>query len=1395
MPIKNLDKEQQSKAEYFIGRDVEISYCSGSCLLAGLDKYARVVRTGQTDATALTVILGNNHLLVPLAGSRRPDTHILGSQHEHATPRANWEKLIASRRSALMPVYRVCDCMAEIQILDGQEFEDAATTPAWKKVRGIVDKSTYDLKKEPVSFDQWRMWMSELALGLDELEKMGLAHGDPYPFNAICNASNAIWVDFGHLTDDPAQHFKDAWAFVLFTVLHTQRLSASYSPSLLKNLASALAEANQPGRFDRLRKTLSEPYGDVVLAKDVRVPSLIFAEAVAEQSRRLFGDPELSKLLLKASVQYFSDFLHHIQRGNQYFTAFHVEQQRHRFVEQEMLRLTVPRAEHAGKLDSMSLMIADRDAQIAGLLQQATERSTQIGELNQLMAERDTQIGQLNEIVTTRDAQLNGMNQLAAARDDELNYFKSAMSEREERISLLNVTLSDLQRQIHNLSGGIASQQEQLTRLGHIKATESQQQTALERMLSERDAEIAELQLHLARKDEQIVNLNQAGGAVGGQVAGLNQIIAQKEEQISQLNRVVEEHGAHVLHLTETASSHYEHLSQLLASRSWRLTRPMRAVARFIKWGGLTDSDRGKLYNHAKRTYHRIPVSYQTKLVFRKYFLKITGWTPATPVLANAGRSALPVAFTPHLPGGSPQPSTPATVNFGPALQPQTTGQRVPYFGVRRPEGQRRVAILTNQLLDWNDGRPRFGGGERYALELARLLKELSFDVTFYQPSFKAPGEGEYYGFKVVLLPTADSTGEFHHGLCSEFTELTRDFDHVYYHLPEYASGKVREDGLMTCHGIWFDHNNYPGSIFRTPEWFQQLHSAFSSPRCVVSVDTNSIGVIRSLWPELASNMRFIPNFYDAASYFPQPESRNRERLTILFPRRSQINRGSRIFGEIVSLIPHDVEIVWLGEGDPVDTQIVKDVCRKDRRASFAVADFDQMPQWYQKADIAVIPTIACEGTSLSCIEALAVGCAVVSTNVGGLPDLVYDGMNGLLVDPDARSIAAAINRLIVDHELRERLQKSAYETAHHFELRSWRARWADVLHEYGWVTDRAIDAWKGQQGNGGLPKEIRQSDRWLILTRNAIHGGVESLIREEAKGLNAPVVVCGGHDRKDTCPFEYTRADDQKALKRVIAQYDVILYHWLPDWCLDVLRDSGKRCIEFVHRTDTAESDKAVPTALVTHSAFLARYLHEASGRSCRVVDHPIAIDRFKPQARRGRFVGAITSYYDTKGIDIFLHAWAQLKSRFPDHGVRFYGAGDDLPKFRELASELRLDVDFRNATSEPWKAMKDFACFVVPSRIEGLPVAILEALAMNIPVIASDLPGMVEFNQLSEARGYSSFVHLARKEDPQDFAAVMAQVLESGAEPASSAYISDYYSPEKHCADLVSIYRELCH
>jgi glycogen synthase len=69
-------------------------------------------------------------------------------------------------------------------------------------------------------------------------------------------------------------------------------------------------------------------------------------------------------------------------------------------------------------------------------------------------------------------------------------------------------------------------------------------------------------------------------------------------------------------------------------------------------------------------------------------------------------------------------------------------------------------------------------------------------------------------------------------------------------------------------------------------------------------------------------------------------------------------------------------------------------------------------------------------------VEALAVGCPVIATSVGGVPEVVRDGENGLLVPPgDAQALAGAIRRFFSDPELAARLAAAALSSvAHHTE-------------------------------------------------------------------------------------------------------------------------------------------------------------------------------------------------------------------------------------------------------------------------------------------------------------------------------------------------------------------------
>jgi len=95
-------------------------------------------------------------------------------------------------------------------------------------------------------------------------------------------------------------------------------------------------------------------------------------------------------------------------------------------------------------------------------------------------------------------------------------------------------------------------------------------------------------------------------------------------------------------------------------------------------------------------------------------------------------------------------------------------------------------------------------------------------------------------------------------------------------------------------------------------------------------------------------------------------------------------------------------------------------------------------------------------------------------------------------------------------------------------------------------------------------------------------------------------------------------------------------------------------------------------------------------------------------------------------KAYDRLLKAWAKVTPERPDWRLEIYGAGADEEKLRRQLDKLQLHGTARlmGRTSELFEKMAQSSLFVMTSRKEGMPMVLLEAMGVGLPVVAYDCP-----------------------------------------------------------------------
>jgi len=356
------------------------------------------------------------------------------------------------------------------------------------------------------------------------------------------------------------------------------------------------------------------------------------------------------------------------------------------------------------------------------------------------------------------------------------------------------------------------------------------------------------------------------------------------------------------------------------------------------------------------------------------------------------------------------------------------------------------VHVLTPLFFDREGQTMMSGGAERYLIELAPIFRSLGFHVRAYQ-SARGAWTREYNGIEVCGLDTQGLDSRLNEVFHTQAPPAALTLYHAYY----LAAPLANPHSIGISHGINWDSAPVQAGGFAN--LMEHYRVSIANLEHIVSVDTNTINWARATHHHLSHRFRYIPNFVDIAEFQPRPSS-NEKAVNVLYPRRLTTNRGfwlaMEVIPDLMAEFP-EMSMHFVGLAESAREQTAVETLRDSfpSRVTWRVLPPERMPEAYAAADITIVPTTASEGTSLSCLEAMASGNAVIATNVGGLPDLVQDGYNGLLIEPESKTLGAALDKLIRQSRLRRELAARGVEVARTFQLPIWRERWRAFLIEH----------------------------------------------------------------------------------------------------------------------------------------------------------------------------------------------------------------------------------------------------------------------------------------------------------------------------------------------------------
>jgi teichuronic acid biosynthesis glycosyltransferase TuaC len=277
------------------------------------------------------------------------------------------------------------------------------------------------------------------------------------------------------------------------------------------------------------------------------------------------------------------------------------------------------------------------------------------------------------------------------------------------------------------------------------------------------------------------------------------------------------------------------------------------------------------------------------------------------------------------------------------------------------------------------------------------------------------------------------------------FTHLIGKCDIVHAHghvyMASYMAGmvakKLKKPFIVTQHNTFIDYKSFLNIVEQLNDMVIGKSVLRHADR-ITTVSKETKKYVLRLGAD-KTKTSVIYNGVDTDLFRPANKNQSRKKLglpnnrkIVLSVRRLVYKNGLDTLIESVPKVAQkhpDVLFVVAGKGP--SRKLIEDrikelgISQNIKLAGF-VPD-EQLPLYYDAADIFMLPSASGEGLPLVLLEAMACGVPVIATKVGGTPEIVNHMKNGVLVPPiDTEAMAEATSKLLSEEKLRTTIGEEA---------------------------------------------------------------------------------------------------------------------------------------------------------------------------------------------------------------------------------------------------------------------------------------------------------------------------------------------------------------------------------